>query len=241
MIGLKEDVLNKIKMLLSAGKCSEVRKTLKNIAEHYSNLDTYFAPRYEFRDYIKVEPNPVLLATIARCLDEYEFEIRVEAEPYVRGLDVELAEWFSDPFFDSDIEMRVEELTPELLEQAVEMINRKKSLCWIMSADKTLKAKEFMKLLEKSEYSQTECSYILSVEPVEGRAVSLSTVNAGFYGRIAVDNVVIHVRSTINVYSRYQGLWRAERNRAVLDAVRRLWRDFRALNPKIILILKPGV
>lgn len=241
MLGLKEEVLNKIKMLLSVGDCEEVRKILRNIAEHYSNLDTYFTPRYEFRDYIRVEPKPALLTSVAKCLDEHKFEIMVDAELYVEGFDGDFTEWADDSFFDSDIEMIVEGLTPDQLERAIEMINRKRSFCWIMGADRTVKAEEFMKLLEKDEYGQTECSYTLSLEPVDGRAIALSTVDAGFYGKIKEGNVIIHVRSNVDAYSRYQGLWGAERDKAILDTVGWLWKDFGALDPKITLILKPGM
>jgi len=231
VIRLRKDIIETIRTLLSMGECESVRNTLRRIAEHYSSIDTYFVPRYEFRDYIEIEPNPVSLASAAKCLDDASLEILVEAELYVSRLGEYTDEWLVDPFLDSEIEMRVTGLTPVMLKRAITLLNGKKTICWVASVDKTLTGKEFLELLERTAYSEEDCTWIVNAEPVNGRTVSITSVTARFHGSIREGGVVVNVGSNIPV----------ERGYSVFEAVDRLWKRYGAVNPAITLVMRPSM
>ena len=237
-VGLKKEVLDEIKALLLAGRCAELRELLERVSREYSALNGYFTPRFELAETVTVKPNPLALSNIARCLDKYGFEIRVEGEVYTVGQPLSPSEW-PDEFFGSDIEMWVEGLTPEQLEDAVKMMNGKKRVCWVVNADRTLGADEFMRLLMKEDYEEGDCSEVLTLELVDGKALSLTDVSARFSGEIRVGSVVVRVFSDVDVSERYGNLWGPSRTEAILGIVRELWSTYMGLKPRIKLELRP--
>ena len=238
-VGLKREVLDAIKQHLITGNCDEVREMLSKISGEYSRLNGYFAPKYELTETISVKPNPLVLKQVGKCLDKYQFNIVIEGDVYTVELLSRYDEW-SEDFYDPDVEMWIKNLTPDMLEKAIKKINEKKKFCWVMSGFRELTGEEFVTLLEREEYSDNECSNVITLKPTDNGSIYLTNMSAWFKGEIRVGNILIYVRGDIDTYELLGNLWGSKLSEAILRTVKELWDKYRDLNPTITLSLRLG-